>query len=183
MRSSNQEPREGFIAVGRVARPWGLRGDLKVESLTDFPDRFATGARLFLAGREHEVEGARWQKGALYLKLSAIDDATAAEAFRNELLEVPESSLHPLAPDEFYNHQLVGLRVHTNDGRDLGAVAEVLPTGGNAVLVVRGPAGELLLPFIDEVITDVRIAEGSLTASLIVGLEPAPPRRAARRAN
>ena len=82
MPSSNQEPREGFIAVGRVLRPWGLRGDLKLESLTDFPERFDPGRRLWLAERERTVERSRSQAGALFVKFSDISDATDAERRR-----------------------------------------------------------------------------------------------------
>jgi 16S rRNA processing protein RimM len=181
MPKPDQEPREGFIAVGRVLRPWGLRGDLKVEPLSDFLDeRFATGASIWLDDRERAVEHARSQTGSLYVKLSGIDDATAAEPFRGLLLEVPEASLPPLDEDTFYHHQLLGLRAETADGEALGEVAEVLETGGNAVLVLRGPRGELLIPFIDDVVTAVDPAAGTLTVTLIDGLVPDPP--AARRA-
>lgn len=174
------EPREGYVAVGRVLRPWGLRGDLKVESMTDFPDRFEDGQRLWLAGREHVVEASRWQKGLLYLKLRGIDDPDDAEPFRDELLEVPEDALHPLDEDEFYHHQLTGLQVNTTADEPLGEVVEVLATGGNAVLVVRGPLGEVLLPFIDDVIRAVDLPAGRITVELIDGLLTPPsekPRR------
>jgi 16S rRNA processing protein RimM len=181
----NPEPRDGYVAVGRVLRPWGLRGDLKVESLTDFPERFAPGAHLWLAGRERTVEQARSQSGALCVKLSDVDDAIEAGRYRNLLLEVPESTLPPLEEDTFYHHQLIGLRVRTVDGRELGQVQEVLPTGSNAVLVVQGPLGEVLLPFIDDVVRAVDLTGGTLTAALIEGTLPErverprrmPPRR------
>lgn len=185
MPSSRQEPREGFIAVGRVLRPWGLRGDLKVQSLTDFPERFDPGSRLWLAERERTVERSRSQTGALYVKFSGIADATDAERYRGLLIEVPEAALPPLDVNEFYHHQLVGLRVTLGDGEDLGTVREVLATGGNAVLVVDGPRGEVLLPFIEDVVRSVNLTEGVVTAELIDGLMPesqerqrrVPPRR------
>jgi 16S rRNA processing protein RimM len=181
MAGPQREPREGHIAVGRVVRPWGLRGDLKVEPLTDFPeDRFAPDAAVWLDGVERIVEHARSQKGALYVKLSGIEDASAAEAYRGLLLEVPESSLPPLEADAYYHHQLVGLRAGTVDGEELGVVTEVLATGGNPVLLVRGPTGEAALPFIDDVVKAVDLAAGTLTVELMEGLLPAPkaaPRR------
>ena len=61
MARRQREPREGYIAVGRVLRPWGLRGDVKVESLTDFPERFAPGSTLWVAGERRTVEGSRWR--------------------------------------------------------------------------------------------------------------------------
>ena len=181
MPQPQQEPREGYVAVGRVLRPWGLRGHVKVESLTDFPERFAPGARLWLDGRERRVEHARSQTGYLYVKLSGIDDVGAAEPYRDHLLEVPEAGLPPLDEDEFYHHQLIDLRVLTTDGDELGRVVEVLATGGNAVLVVRGEQGEVLLPFIEDVIKSVDLGAGQVTVELIEGLMPEPqaaPRRA-----
>ena len=169
-----QEPREGYVAVGRVLRPWGLRGHVKVESLTDFPERFERGARLWLDGHERTVEDARSQTGYLYVKLSGIDDVADAEPYRDHLLEVPEASLPPLDQDEFYHHQLVALRVVTTEGDELGRVAEVLATGGNAVLVVRGDRGEVLLPFVDDVIKAVDVGAGLVTVELIEGLLPEP---------
>jgi 16S rRNA processing protein RimM len=180
MPSSNQEPREGFIAVGRVLRPWGLRGDLKVESLTDFPERFDPGARLWLAERERTVERSRSQAGALYVKFAGISDPTDAERYRGLLIEVPESALPPLDADEFYHHQLVKLRVVTSNGQELGSVREVLSTGSNAVLVVNGPQGEVLLPFIEDVVRSVDTGAGTITVDLLEGLMPEPRERQPR---
>jgi 16S rRNA processing protein RimM len=181
MPGSQREPREGYIAVGRVLRPWGLRGVLKVDPLTDFPeDRFAPDASVWLDGVRRTVEHARSQKSALYVKLSGIDDATGAEACRGLLLEVPESSLPALEEDTYYHHQLVGLRAVTVEGDELGVVTEVLPTGGNPVLLVRGPAGEAALPFIDDVVKAVDLQAGTIAVELMEGLLP-PPRAAQRR--
>lgn len=166
------------MAVGKIVRPWGLRGELKVESLTDFPERFDEGERLWLAGSEVTVLAVRWQKNALYLKLSGIDTVEQAESWRDYLLEVPESDLHELDDDEYYLHQLLGLRVRTGAGQDLGTVHEVMPTGSNDVLVVRGPLGEVLLPFIDDVVKDVDLSGDGITVDLIEGLlddASAPP--------
>lgn len=181
MPRSSQEPREGFIAVGRVLRPWGLRGDLKIQSLTDFPERFEPGAGLWLADRERTVERSRSQSGALYVKFSGIDDATEAERYRGLLLEVRESALPPLDDDEFYHHQLVGLRVATLDGSDLGVVREVLSTGSNAVLVVSGPRGEVLLPFIEDVIREIDLGGGAISVELLDGLLPDTERQSVPR--
>lgn len=170
-----REPREGYIAVGRVIRPWGLRGDVKVESLSDFPEeRFEPGASVWVDSRMHTVEYARWQKGMLYLKLSGIDDPDGAEDLRDFLLEVPESALQPLDEDEFYHHQLIGLRATSDEDQDLGSVTEVLTTGSNDVLVVQGPLGEILVPFIDEVVLTVDIATGGIRVHLLEGMVEQP---------
>lgn len=167
-----QEPREGYVAVGRVQRPWGLHGDVKVESLTDFPDRFAPGARLWVAGAERAIERSRSHKGEIYLKLRGIADPDQAATLRGELLEVAEADLHPLPEGDYYHYQLEGLSVRTTDGETLGTVAEVLQPGGNAVLLVRGPRGEVLVPFIDDVIRRVDLDGGRIEIELIEGLLP-----------
>jgi 16S rRNA processing protein RimM len=130
-----------------------------VELLSDFPERFEDGAVLWLQGEQRTIERVRWQKGALYLKLSGIDDPDTAEELRAALLEVPEDELTPLDDDEFYHHELIGLRVETVAGVALGEVREVLATGSNAVLVI-GTRGETLLPFIDDVVESVDLDEG-----------------------
>ncbi len=167
-----QEPRAGYVAVGRVQRPWGLRGDVKVESLTDFPDRFAPGARLWVGGVERAVERSRSHKGEIYLKLSGFDDPEQAATLRGELLEVAEADLHALPEGDYYHYQLEGLAVRATAGEALGTVAEILEPGGNAVLLVRGPRGEILVPFIDDVIRRVDLDAGQIEIELIEGLLP-----------
>lgn len=177
-----REPRAGFVAVGRVLRPWGLRGELKVEPLTDFPDRFAPGARLWVCGVEHTVERSRLHRGDLYLKLAGLDSPEAGERLRGALLEVRESEVHPLEADTYYHYQLEGLRVCSTAGEDLGTVQEVLDPGPHAVLIVRGGRGEVLIPFIDDVVRQVDLAAGCITIAVIPGLLPDIPARPPRPA-
>jgi 16S rRNA processing protein RimM len=174
------EPHEGFIAVGRVLRPWGLAGDVKVLPLTDFPDRFDAGASLWAAGVEYVVAASRWQKGDVYLRLSGIASTEDAQRLRGVLLEVPETDVHPLPDGDFYHFQLVGLTVRIEGGDVLGTVAEVLEPGGNAVLVVTGSRGEVLIPYIEDVIRRVDLSDGEIVIDLIDGLLP-EERPAARR--
>jgi 16S rRNA processing protein RimM len=178
--AEQREPREGYVAVGRVLRPWGLRGEVKVQPLTDFPDRFEPGAELWAGGTRRTVERGRFHKGELYLKLAGFDTPEAAEAIRDELLEVPESDLHALEEGDFYHYQLEGLSVQTTAGEPLGSVREVLEPGGNAVLVVGGERGEILVPFIDDVIRNVNLAAGLIEVDLIEGLLPEERRRERR---
>jgi 16S rRNA processing protein RimM len=189
----SQEPREGYAAVGVVVRPFGLDGEVKVESLTDFPDRFEPGERVWIAGQERTIAASRWQKGALYLKLAGVETIDQAEAIRDALLEVPESELRPLPEGDVYVHDLIGLTVQARTGEVLGKVAEVLHPGPNAVLVTRGDFGEVLVPFIEDVVVLVDTAAGRIEVDLIPGILPepkAPPKprrryadRRARRAN
>ena len=150
------------MAVGWIAAPWGVRGDLKVQPLTDFPERFQRGAALWVRGRRIEVQRSRWSRGFVYLGLSGIDSRSAAEELRGTLLEVPESDLTPLPEGQYYRFQVIGLEVRTPEGRSLGRVAEILSTGSNDVYVVRGGPRELLVPAIEDVVKEVDIEGGRL---------------------
>jgi 16S rRNA processing protein RimM len=158
--------------VGQVLGAWGVRGAVRLVSLTDFPERFAKGSRLWFRGEPHVVEQSHWRKESPIVKLSGIDDPETAAAARSQLIEIPESALHPLAVDEFYQHQLIGLSVASGDGVEIGVVTALLPTGANDVLVVKGQAGEYLLPMIDDVIKHVELESGRMLIDLLEGLEP-----------
>jgi 16S rRNA processing protein RimM len=166
-----------LVAVGRIVGVHGIRGELKVESLTDFPERFDAGSQLFLVTpdgkvRPTEILAGREHKGRILIALPGVTDRDAAEALRGSFLKIEEEDLTPLPPGRFYHYQLVDLSVVTDEGRDLGRVAEVIPTGGNLVLDVRGGGGEVLLPFIDDVILDVDLEAGKITVHLLEGLLP-----------
>jgi 16S rRNA processing protein RimM len=82
------------VAVGAVGAPWGVSGDVKVQPLTDFPERFQPGAALWVRGASREVRRSRWSRGLVYLSLVGVDSREAAEELRGVLLEVPE----PICP-------------------------------------------------------------------------------------
>jgi 16S rRNA processing protein RimM len=169
-------PRENasqeYVAVGRILGPWGLRGDLRVEPLTDFPERFALGSSLYVEGVAYVIERCRWHKGKVHIKLSGIDSAAAAEALRQRFLEVPEEDLKPLSEGEYYQFQILGLEVRTTEGEPLGKVTQILSTGSNDVFVVRGEGGELLIPALDDVIKAIDLDEGRMEVELVEGLLP-----------
>jgi 16S rRNA processing protein RimM len=170
----------GYIAVARIVGPWGLHGDLKVETLTDFPQRFAAGSRVYTGDVAYVIERCRWQRGRALLKLAGIDSAIAAEALRHRLLEVPETELHPLGEGQFYHFQILGLEVRTTTGELLGRVEQIISTGSNDVYVVRGPRGEVLVPAVDDVVKSVDPAAGHIEVEAVEGLLPAKRRRARR---
>jgi 16S rRNA processing protein RimM len=142
-----------MVLVGRVVRPQGRRGEVVVLPLTDREDRFAAPGRAFLAGpdgqaREMRVTASWPHKGRVVLKLEGVDSIDDAERLRGCELRIEEADLPPLPDGSYYHHQLAGLRVLDESGDALGVVESVMETGGEArVLVVRGPEGELLVPF------------------------------------
>jgi len=163
---------QGYVTVGRILGPWSLRGDLKVEPLTDFPERFALGCSLYVEGVAYAIERCRWYKGKVYIKLSGIDSATAAEALRQRFLEVPEEELKPLSEGEYYQFQILGLEVRTTEGQPLGKVTQILSTGSNDVFVVRGEGGELLIPALDDVVKAIDLDGRWIEVELVEGLLP-----------
>jgi 16S rRNA processing protein RimM len=169
------------VTVGRIVTPHGVRGELKVESLTDFPERFRRGSRLWLDGVEFSVELGRVLGRHVILKLEGIDDRNAAEAIRGRELTVPDVA-ELTEEGVYYQHDIVGLRVEDEAGSELGRVVDVLLTGSNDVYVVQGERGELLLPALDDVVKQIDIATGRIVVDLPGGLEfqaKAPPRQKA----
>jgi 16S rRNA processing protein RimM len=162
-----------FLAVARVAAAHGVKGEVRCELLTDFPERFRRTAQVY-GGSERQliaVERARLVKDGVLLKLAGIESRTDAERLRGMLLYVPEAEAVSLPSDTYFWHQIVGMRVRTTDGRDLGTVAEILPTGANDVYVVHRDGRELLLPAIRDVVQQVDLANGVMIVELIEGLE------------
>ena len=164
------------MAVGRVLGAWGVHGAVRLESLTDFPDRFAVGARLWIDGEVRIVEHCHWRRGTPIVQLSGIDDPGVARALRGSLVELPEAELHPLGEDEYYQHDLIGLVVTTSSGAEIGRVVSLVPTGANDVLAVEGEAGQYLLPLIEDVVRRVDLSGGTIVVELLDGLAPQPAR-------
>jgi 16S rRNA processing protein RimM len=157
------------LVVGRVNKPHGVDGELTVEVRTDDPDiRFATGATLLGkpaqggVAREYTIESVREHGGRLLVRLAGVGDRDTADAMRGTLFVVDSADLPPIDdPDEFYDHQLEGLRVRTTDGREIGDVAEVLHTPAGELLAVRrnDGTGEVLVPFVSAIVTSVSLAD------------------------
>jgi 16S rRNA processing protein RimM len=166
------------LVVGRVGRPHGLRGEITVEVRTDDPDqRFAVGSVLATDPADRgplTVSGSRWHSGRLLVKFAGCTDRGAAEALRDTLLAIDSAELGPLAdPEEFYDHELIGLRVETTSGAIVGTVADVLHHGQD-LLVVDGlgqrPGAEILIPFVAAMVPDVDVAAGRLVIDPPPGL-------------
>ena len=165
------EPR--FLAVGRVIKPHGVQGEVRVELMTDLPQRFKWLKTVYVGERNPRpvvVESVRFHQEFVLLKLSGYPTRTEAEALRNELLQVPEEEAIPLEEGEYFLHQLLGLEVQTEDGQSLGRLTDVLETGANNVFVVSGADGEHLIPDIPDVVQAVDVAGGRIIIRPLPGL-------------
>ena len=161
-----------YLVIGRVAKPWGIQGEVKVEIMTDFPDRFSLLRKVYLGPEAvpFALEGFRLHQEAALLKLEGCHDRAAVEKLRGQLVQIPIEEAMPLEQDEYYEYQIVGLAVWTAGGKYLGTVDEVISTGSNDVYVVRGEGREVLIPAIEDVVLEINLAQGRLVVELMEGL-------------
>lgn len=169
------EPR--YLAVGRILRPHGIRGELRVGILTNYPERLGQHAYFYLASpdlpeiaRRYPVEKLRRHKKVLLLKLGGCDDRNAADELRGQLVQIPIEEAVPLEEGEYYYFQLIGVRVEAESGESLGQVVDVLETGANDVYVVRGPQGEVLLPAVKDVVLKLDLEAKQMVVNLLPGM-------------
>lgn len=159
------------VVIGRVVGAWGLRGQVRVEVLSDNRDRFARGRVLWVAGEQRRiVEVHQRRSNQVVVRLSGIESVEQAEALRNALLEVPISEVSALPEGEFYFFQIIGLAVYTRDGELLGKVTEILRTGSNDVYVVGDRPRPVLIPAIEDVVKEVDLERGRMVIEPLPGL-------------
>ncbi|HEY2080578.1 MAG TPA: ribosome maturation factor RimM [Streptosporangiaceae bacterium] len=166
------------LVVGRITRPHGVRGELAVEVRTDDPElRLAAGAVLATdpaAAGPLTVARTRWHSGRLLVEFEGFGDRTAADQLRGVLLLVDSADLEDIPdPDEFRDHQLIGLAVLTLAGEDVGKVTDVLHYGQD-LLVVTGSGeragAEIMIPFVSAIVPEVDLAAGELRVAPPPGL-------------
>lgn len=163
------------VVIGRVARAHGVRGEVTVDIRTDAPEaRFAAGATVRTepaSAGPLTVEAARPHSGRLLVRFAEVADRSAAEDLRGVLLTVSIAQTADDDPDAYYPHELVGVRVVTDAGDEVGEVAEVLPAPAHDLLRVRrDDGGEALVPFVTELVPDVDLAANRLTVADRPGL-------------
>ena len=173
------------VVVGRIGRAHGVKGEVSVEPRTDEPERrFADGAVLGTRtprGGEPQgddrpttltVERTRWHQSRLLVTFAEVADRTAAEAVRGlSLVTDVELSETPDDPDEYYDHQLVGLAVVTTEGAPVGELVDVVHGAGQDLIIVRTPdEREVLVPFVEALVPVVDVAAGRVEVADRPGL-------------
>ena len=168
------------VIVGRIGRPHGIRGEVVIGVRTDEPDlRFAAGAVLDVGrspegpadGGQLKVASARWHSGQLLVAFAGITDRTAAADLTGSWLSVDSGQLPEVAgPDEFRDHELIGLSVRTTTGEEVGVVTDVLHYGQDLLVVRRADRGDTLVPFVKAIVPEVDVAGGLLVIDPPPGL-------------
>jgi len=159
-----------FITIGKILAPWGKQGKLKVEVVTDFPQRFAPPSKIYINQQPVTIGNTQWHKGKAIIKLDTIDSIEDAEKLRGRPVEIHYSQLYPLPEGQYYHFQLIGLEVWTTQGELLGNITEILTAPGNDNYVVSGARGEILIPAIEDVVKSIDLDKGCLIIEPIEGL-------------
>jgi len=178
--ANSNTPEPLYLLLGEILRPHGVRGELKLRILTDYPERIAQMESVFVGHdptvpdvRSYQVEQIRMNKGIGLLKLQGIEDRNEAELLRQQFVMIDLAHAVPLEDNEMYLYQLIGMTVQTADGLGLGTIRDVLETGANDVYIVDSPQyGEVLIPVTEETILHTDSNTGVLTVSLPEGLLP-----------
>lgn len=166
-------PTERDITVGKVVAPFGVKGELKVVVLTDHPERFDRGSEMALEtakGRRNvKITGSRPQAGGILLKLEGVDTRDAAEELRNAEFVIDRDEVARLEEGSFYVFDIIGLRVVTDDGRELGEVTEVLQSGANDVYIT---SSGVCIPALKDVVFKVDLENRVIVVRPVPGLLP-----------
>jgi 16S rRNA processing protein RimM len=162
-----------FLAVGRLRKAHGVQGEMQMDVLTDFPERLKKGQTLY-AGDEHKplrVCKVRSMNQVLLIAFEGYSTPEQVAELRNQIVYVNASTLPPLGEDEYYHHQLLGIRVIDETGENLGILTDILETGANDVYVIQRQSGpDLLLPAIEETILSIDLEKGEMKVHLLPGL-------------
>jgi len=159
-----------YVTIGQILAPWGIKGKLKVEVVTDFPQRFAPSSKIYINQQPMTIDSTEWHKGKAIIKLSTIDSIGDAQRLRGQPIEIHHSQLQPLPEGQYYHFQLIGLEVQTTQGELLGNITEILTAESNDIYVVNGARGEILIPAIEDVVKSIDLNKGRIVIEPIEGL-------------
>lgn len=174
---SNQTPK--YLLLGEVLRPHGVRGELRVRLLTDYPERISKLQSIYLGRnpdnesgiKRYGVEHMRMHQEYGLLKLVGVDDRDQADLLREQYVMVAFKDAVPLEEGEVYLFQIIGMQAVDEEGQDIGIITEILETGANDVYIIHSPRyGEVLFPAISENIIKIDSQSRIVTLRIPEGL-------------
>jgi len=167
------------VALGRVVGAHGLNGQLQVRYLGGDPENLLQAAAIWLAEREDDPDAESYEvmraapgrSGEVRMLLAGVEDRDAALRLGGQLVLIEEAALAELPAGEYYSYQLVGCRVKTAEGRELGTVREIWATGAVDILVVVDEQGvQQLIPAVDEQLLEIDLEGQSIVIEVLPGL-------------
>ena len=165
-------PRNRLVVIGQVGKPFGIRGEVRIFPFTETIEALERSCVLILDETPYNVVGIRGHKSVVITSLEGIDTPEQARELTGCLVKTYEENLPPKEEDEYYWFELIGMRVSTVDGRDLGTISRITATGANDVLHVDGDCGEVLLPMIEDVVIEVDTEMKEMIVDPLEGLIP-----------
>ena len=165
-----------FLAIGKVMKPFGIQGEVVVQTMTDSPARFKKLKKVFLGAdeataMEMEVEYVRVGERGVRLKLMATRDRTSAERMVGGLLFVAEKQAIRLKKGTHFVHDLLGLQVVDENGDDVGILKDVLKLPGHDVYVIDNHGREVMVPAVKEFLKEINIPARRIKVHLIEGMQ------------
>ncbi|PKN26737.1 MAG: 16S rRNA processing protein RimM [Deltaproteobacteria bacterium HGW-Deltaproteobacteria-21] len=170
-----KEEAENLLLLGKVLRPHGLGGLLRIDSYAESGDSFLASRTVFFQDRsgewwEEKVVSVHPHKGAFLMKLKGLSSIEEAERMRGASIYVEKSGLDQKDQDEFFWHEIIGLEVYLKTGSYIGEIENILSTGSNDIYVVRNGDSEILVPAVHGVVEDIDLPSGKMIISDVEGL-------------
>lgn len=167
---------DGYVSAGTITSTHGIRGEVKVYPTVDDPDRFSSFGKVLLSNGktevEAEIENVKYFKNLVIVKFRGIDDINDVMKYRRWNILVTREDAADLQEGQYFEVDIIGLKVVTDDDREIGKITEILHTGANDVYTVKGASGkEILIPAIQQCILNVDLENGVMKVHLLNGME------------
>lgn len=162
------------VIIGKILSPHGVKGEVKVQPLTDYPERFHRTKNVWLDAKKnyYEIENIREQLEIFLIKFRSVDDRDEAEKLTNSFLTIDPEQVIELPPGHFYHFQIIGLEVYDVQGACLGQIIDIIETGANDVYVVkREEKKDLLIPALKTIVREIDIRSKRMIVELPAGLD------------
>ncbi|MDI3534733.1 MAG: rRNA processing protein RimM [Thermosediminibacterales bacterium] len=164
-----------YLTIGKIVSTHGNKGEVKVYPLTDFLERFDNLKEVYVRIKGqiklYKIENVRYHKKFIILKFEGIDSIDKALSFKDSVLEVKRENAFTLPPGHYYISDIIGCKVKTIEGKDLGELIDVIKTGANDVYIVKNDANkEILIPAIKEVVKKIDIKNREITIKPLEGM-------------
>jgi 16S rRNA processing protein RimM len=163
-----------LVAIGKIVKPFGVKGEVRVLSLSDVPGRFQSLRTVTLVAPSGKsvvttVNRVREDRRGYVLEVEALSTPEEAAAFRGGFIKIPQNQVPALPADQYYEFDLIGMTVVDESGRELGTLEDILATEGNSVFVVRRNEREILIPGTREAVASVNVEERTMTVRSTAG--------------
>lgn len=164
-----------MIMVGKITNTHGHKGAVKVQSMTDYPERFEELQEVFMVDGDKKekmtINSVKYQKSNLILEIDEIKDMNQAELYKGKYLYIEMKDIRPLPEGEFYIFQLIGLKVYENNNY-LGEIFDIIQTGSNDVYIVKNEKNgkEILIPALKKVVMNIDIENKKMQVELLEGM-------------